>query len=79
MDLLGLASSHSLPLSLLVEEEQQDDLNTDESNKGDEDDEDSSDTGSVVGLVLGLEEKWSDNVTCCTGGVEESHCSCQPW
>lgn len=73
VDVLGLASGDSLPLSLLVEQEEQADLNTDETDKGDKDDEDSSDTGDVVRLVFCLEKEWSDNVSGSAGSVEEGH------
>lgn len=57
-----LARRDSLVLPLLVEQPEENDLNADKSYEETEDDKDGSDTRDVVRLVLGLEQKWTDDV-----------------
>ena len=74
VNLRRLASSDSLPLSLLVHEEEDNDLKNDDNDESDENEHDGASSRRVVlGLVLGLEEQRSDNVTGGGSGVEESH------
>lgn len=73
VDGFGLASCDSLPLSLLVEEEEETDLDGDKADQGDEDHHDGKDTGGVSWCVLCFEKQGSDNVASGGSGVEESH------
>jgi hypothetical protein len=69
-----LSSSYSLPLSLFVEEPENDYLNTDKTDQGDEDTQNSSDSGRVVGFfVFCFEKEGTDDISSCACGIEESH------
>jgi len=67
VNVLGLSVGDSLPLPLLVEQEQDADLAADENDQDAEDDEDGPDTRDVVRRILLLEEEGSDDVS---GGTE---------
>lgn len=73
VDLLRLAHGYTLPLSLFVEKEEDDDLDADDNDKSDKDDHDGKNTGSIPRSVLSLEQERSDDVSSSRGGVEESH------
>jgi len=72
VDVLWLACSHTLPLSLLVEEPEEGYLQTNGADQSAEDGENGFDTGEEAGRAC-LEEQGSDNVSNSGSSVEEGH------
>lgn len=73
VDLGRKTSRDTLPLALLVVEEEQDDLDADAADESGKDGHDGSDALGVVRPVAADKEKRTDNVAGSAGSVEQGH------